>query len=84
MERMRLISSIFRSKKSLSKEVQPMEEERCNENPRGFQEGCYTKNFHRPCNPHPAHWRAHSMTYEQRQDLKILSLHPSEDELSLP
>ena len=39
MERMRLLSSIFRSKKSLSKEVQPMEEEICNGTPIGFQEG---------------------------------------------
>ena len=37
MERMRLLSSIFRSEKGLSKEVQPMEEEGCSETPRGFQ-----------------------------------------------
>ena len=39
MERLRLLSSIFGSKKSLSKEVQPMKEERCNGTPRGFQGG---------------------------------------------
>ena len=41
----------------------------------------YTIICHRPYNPRPAHWRAHSVTCEQRQVLKILSLHPSEDEL---
>ena len=39
IEKMRLLSSIFRSKKSLSKEVQPMGKERCSETPRGFQNG---------------------------------------------
>ena len=37
-----------------------------------------------PAIPHPAHWRAYSVTCEQRKELKIISLNPSEDELSLP
>ena len=37
MERMILLSSIFRSKKSLSKGVEQLEAEICSETPRGFQ-----------------------------------------------
>ena len=38
MERMILLSSVFRSKKSLSKEVNQKRERRCTETPRGFRE----------------------------------------------
>ena len=38
MERMILLSSIFRSKKSLSKEVKQMKEESCSETSKRFQE----------------------------------------------
>ena len=54
---MRLFSSIFRSKKSLYKEVKQKKEERCNETLRGFQEegsckGAYRRfqeDKERPC-----------------------------------
>ena len=38
MEKMRLLSLVFRSKKGLSQEVNKKRERRCTETPRGFQE----------------------------------------------
>ena len=38
MERISLLSSLFRSIKNVSQEVKLMKEERCQETPRGFQE----------------------------------------------
>ena len=38
MERIRLLSLVFRSNKGLSKEVNQKRERRCTETPKGFQE----------------------------------------------
>ena len=65
MERMSLISSLFRSRKNLSKEVKQIKEKKHRETPRGFQEeeGPCTSYFQ----------REEDMNHEEHLESEILS-----------